>query len=83
MDKIEEKLLSISNASLVKKLEDEWSTLETLLDDLTNKMNNQKSDADKLKKTLSQAENLFAKPVQVRKKSSFDIRQLLFRVRFG
>lgn len=83
MDKIEEKLLSISNNSLVKKLEDEWSTLETLLDDLTNKMNNQKSDAEKLKKTLSQAENLFTKPVQVRKKSSFDIRQLLFRVRFG
>jgi len=50
MDKIEERLLSISNTWLVKRLEDERSTLETLLNDLTNKINNRKSDTDKLKK---------------------------------
>lgn len=83
MEKIEERLLTISNDWQVKKLEEEWATLETLKEDLTSKLNNQKSDANNLKKTLSQAECLFTKPVQMRKKSSYELRQLLFRVRFS
>lgn len=83
MDQIETKLLSISNNMLVKKFEDEWSTLETLHQDLSSKIDNQKQDIKNLQQILNQAEHLCTKPVEMRKESNFEIRQLLFRVRFG
>lgn len=83
MEKIEEKILSISNEWLTKKMEEEWSTLETLQEDLLRKINNQKEDEDNIEETLSQIECIITDPVGMRKNSNYEIRQLLFMVRFG
>lgn len=83
MNKIEEKILSVSNEGLIRKLETEWATLETLYEDLEKKMKYQKSDEDNLEETLSQIEYMFTDPVGMRKKSNYEIRQLLLMVRFG
>ncbi|THV60743.1 zinc ribbon domain-containing protein [Chryseobacterium candidae] len=83
MDKIEHKILSISNESLIKKLEMERATLETLKGDLEEKMNHKRNDKENLESILSQTEYLFTDPVGMRKKSNYEIRQSLFMVRFG
>lgn len=64
-------------------MEEEWATLETLQQDLVNRMKNQKEDEDNIEETLSQTEFIFTEPVQIWKNSSYEIRQLLFMVRFG
>ncbi len=83
MDKIEHKILSVSNENLIKKLEIEWATLETLKEDVEKKMNRERNDKENLECILSQTEYLFTDPVGMRKKSNYEIRQLLFMVRFG
>ncbi|MET3539045.1 hypothetical protein [Chryseobacterium limigenitum] len=83
MDKIEHKILSVSNENLIKKLEIEWATLETLKEDIEKKMNHEKNDKQNLESILSQTEYLFTDPVGMWKKSNYEIRQLLFMVRFG
>lgn len=83
MKKIEEKLLVINHEWLIKKLEDERTQLEILHDDLKSKIKQQKNNEENLKKTLSQADFIFTEPVEVRKKSRYEIRQLLFRVWFS
>lgn len=83
MKKIEEKILFISNDALTKKLEDERSTLEVLQGDFIKKMNPQQNEEDDLETILLQAETIFTNPVGMRKEGNFEIRQLLFRVRFA
>lgn len=83
MDKIEHKILSVSNENLIKKLEIEWATLETLKEDVEKKMNHKKNDKENLESILSQTEYLFTDPVGMWKKSNYEIRQLVFMVRFG
>lgn len=83
MDNIENKILSVSNENLIKKLEMEWATLETLKEDIERKMNYGKSNKENLESVLSQTEYLFTNPVGMRKKSNYELRQLLFMVRFG
>lgn len=83
MDKIEHKILSISNESLIKKLEMERATLETLKGDVEEKMNHKRDDRENLESILSQTEYLFTDPVGMRKNSNYEIRQSLFMVRFG
>lgn len=83
MKKIEDKVLSITNERLTKKLEDEWSTLEALQHDLQNRMVNQKNDINTIRNTFSQAELLFTNPVKFWKNSQYEIRQLLIMVWFG
>ena len=83
MKKIEDKVLSITNEGLIKKLEDERATLEELQKTLKNNMTNQKSSQDNIKNTFLQAESIFTDPVKKRKESNFKMRQLLTLVRFG
>ncbi len=83
MKKIEEKVLSISNERLSQQLEDEWSALDTLQEDIKRKIDNQKNEVFDIEKALSQAEYLFTNPEEMREKSNFEIRQLLFKVWFG
>lgn len=83
MEKIEEKILSISNEWLTKKMESEWSVLETLQEDLLRKINHQQEDEDHIEETLSQIECIITNPLGMRKNSNYEIRQLLFMVRFG
>ncbi len=83
MKKIEDKVLSITNEGLIKKLEDERATLEELQKTLKNNMTNQKSSQDNIKNTFLQAESIFTDPVKKRKESNFEMRQLLTLVRFG
>ena len=82
-EKIEDKVLSITNEGLIKKLEDERATLEELQKTLKNNMTNQKSSQDNIKNTFLQAESIFTDPVKKRKESNFEMRQLLTLVRFG
>lgn len=63
MDKIENKILSISNENLIKKLEMEWAILETLKEDVEQKMNHKRNDKENLESILSQTEFLFTNPV--------------------
>ncbi len=83
MDKIESKILTLSNEALISKLETERATLETLKGDLENKMNNKESNEENLESVLSQTEYMFTDPVGAWKKSNYEIRQLLCMVRFG
>ena len=83
MKKIEDKVLSITNEGLIKKLEDERATLEELQKTLKNNMTNQKSSQDNIKNTFLQAESIFTDPVKKRKESNFEMRQLLTLGRFG
>lgn len=83
MKKIEDKVLSITNEWLTKKLEDEWSTLQALQYDLQNRMVSQKNDINTIRNTFSQAELLFTNPVKLWKNSQYEIRQLLIMVWFG
>lgn len=83
MEKIEEKILSISNPWLTQKMEQEWSSLDTLKEDLIRKMKNQKDDEDNIEQTLSQTEYIFTEPVQMWRNSNYELRQLLFMVWFG
>jgi len=83
MGKIENKVLSVSNEGLIKKLEEEWSILETLQKEIKKKIENYKNEKIDFEKIISQAEFLFTHPEEMRKKSNFEIRQLLFRVWFG
>ncbi len=83
MKKIEDKVLSITNEGLIKKLEDERATLEELQKTLKNNITNQKSSQDNIKNTFLQAESIFTDPVKKRKESNFEMRQLLTLVRFG
>ena len=83
MEKIEEKILSVSNEWLTKKMEQEWSALETLQDDLIRSMKNQKDDEDNIEQILSQTECIFTKPAEMWRNSNFEIRQLLFMVWFA
>lgn len=83
MKKIEEKVLSVSHEGLIKKMEEERALLETLQDEVQRKMKNQKSSADNFEKVLAQTEPMFVNPIKMRKKSNFELRQLLSMVRFG
>lgn len=64
-------------------MEAEWSLLETLQEDLMRKITHQKEDEDSIGETLSQIECIITDPVGMRKNSNYEIRQLLFMVRFG
>ena len=64
-------------------MEAEWSLLETLQEDLLRKINHQKDDEHHIEETLSQIECIITNPVEMRKNSNYEIRQLLFMVRFG
>ena len=64
-------------------MEKEWATLETLQQDLIKRMKNQKEDEDNIEETLSQTEFIFTEPAKIWKNSTYEIRQLLFMVRFG
>lgn len=64
-------------------MEAEWSVLETLQEDLMRKIKNQKEDEDSIGETLSQIECIITDPVGMRKNSNYEIRQLLFMVRFA
>ncbi len=83
MSKIEEKIVTITNDQLSKKLEDEWSSLQTIKEVIEDKINNKRSDEYDITTTLSQIEPLFTDPVAMRENSKFDIRQLLFMVWFS
>lgn len=83
MKKIEDKVITINNEGLILKLEGEWSALETLQKDLMKKINHPEDDKINLEKTLSEAEYIFTDPEGIWKNSNFEIRQSLFRVRFG
>lgn len=83
MEKIEEKILSITNEWLLQKMEQEWSALDTLQEDLIRKMNNQKDAEDNIEQIISQTECIFTQPVQMWRNYDYEIRQLLFMVRFG
>lgn len=64
-------------------MEQEWSSLDTLKEDLIRKMKNQKNDEDNIEQTLSQTEYIFTEPVQMWRNSNYELRQLLFMVWFG
>ena len=64
-------------------MEQEWSALDTLQEDLIRKMNNQKDAEDNIEQILSQTEYIFTQPVQMWRNCDYEIRQLLFMVRFG
>lgn len=64
-------------------MEQEWSSLDTLKEDLIRKMKNQKDDEDNIEQTLSQTEYIFTEPVQMWRNSNYELRQLLFMVWFG
>lgn len=83
MKKIEDKVITINNEGLIQKLEGERSALETLQKDLIKKINHPEDDKINLEKTLSEAEYIFTDPEGIWKNSNFEIRQSLFRVRFG
>lgn len=68
---------------MTKKLEDEWSTLEALQQDLQDRMTTQKKDSNTIKATFSQAELLITNPVKKWKTSQYEIRQSLIMVWFG
>ena len=83
MKSIENKVLTITNEGLIKRLEEEWSTLETLKDELLKKMKNHKNSEDAFEITLSQSEPMFTSPAIMWENSNFEIRQLLTMVWFG
>lgn len=83
MKKIEEKILAVSNEALIKKLEEERAVLSTLKEQIKINMNNQQNDEDNFEQLLAQSEPIFVKPVQMWRKSNFELRQLLSKVRFG
>ncbi|WP_312090934.1 hypothetical protein [Chryseobacterium sp.] len=64
-------------------MEQEWSALETLQDDLIRKMKNQQDDEDNIEQTLYQTEYIFTKPAEMWRNSNYEIRQLLFMVWFS
>ena len=64
-------------------MEEEWSALEGLKEDLENKATAQTNDEENFEITLSFAELLFTDPVDFRKNSNYEIRQSLFMVWFG
>ncbi len=83
MKKIEDKILSISNEKLIQQLENDWSTLETMKEDIEMKITNHNKESIDFEKMITEAEFLFTNPVQKREKSNYELRQLLFRVWFG
>ena len=83
MKKIEDKILSITNEWLIKRLEDEWSTLEDSQKKLKNKLTSKKNDEDSIKATFLQAELLFTDPVKMWRNSNFETRQLMTMVWFS
>lgn len=83
MKKIEDRVLSVSNDTFIKRLEEERSLLDTLQNDIKGKMKNQKNHGDNFEHLLAQTEPMFVNPVLMRKKSNFELRQLLTMVRFG
>lgn len=83
MNKIEAKILFVSKEALIKKMEDEWSALETLKNDLQKKLLNKNEDSDDILELLNNVEPIFIKPVEMWKNHDYAIRQLLFGVRFG
>ena len=83
MKKIEDKLLFVSKETLIKKMEDEWSALETLEKNLQNRILNKNEKNEDVLTLISNVEPLFTKPVEMWKDHDYAIRQLLFGVRFG
>lgn len=83
MKKIEDKLLSITNEGLITRLDQEWSSLETIQDDIERKINRDENDGDDFETILSQIESIFTNPFLMWKNGNFEIRQLLSMVRFG
>ena len=80
---IEDKILSVSNEGLIKKLEEEWSALETMYKDWKQKLNSVGNSEKDLEKIVSQAESIFTRPLEIRKKGNFELRQLLSMVWFS
>ncbi len=83
MKTIENKILSISNEGLIKKLEEERSALETMYKDWKKKLNSDGNNDQDLEKIVSQAESIFTRPLEIRKKGNFELRQLLSMVWFS
>jgi hypothetical protein len=83
MSKIEEKILTITNDQLSKRLEEERSDLQTAKELIQDKIDNKRSDEYDIETTLSQIEPMFTDPVAMRENSNYDIRQLLIMVWFS
>ncbi|NMR34920.1 hypothetical protein HIO71_12060 [Chryseobacterium aquaticum] len=64
-------------------MEQEWSALDTLQEDLITKMKNQQGDEDNIEQILSQTECIFTKPAEMWRNSNYEIRQSLFMVWFA
>ncbi len=83
MKKIEQKVVLVSNEGLIKKLEEEWTLLNTLQDEVKNKMKNNKTSQDNFDTILKQVKPMFINPLKIWKTSNFELKQLLSMVRFG
>ena len=83
MKKIENKVLAVTNEWLIKKLEEERSTLEAIYQEVKYQMTHHKKNDENFETTLSQAEYIFTQPLKLWKNSNYEIRQSLFMVWFG
>lgn len=83
MSKIEDKILNITNEQLILKLETEWGDLKESKHLIEDKIANKHSDDFDISTTLSQIEPIFTDPVAIWLDSEYEMRQLLFMVRFG
>ena len=83
MKKIENKVLCVTNEWLIKKLEEERSTLESVYQEIKHKMASWNNNHQDLENTLSEAEYIFTQPLKLWKNSNYEIKQLLFMVWFG
>ena len=83
IEKVKQKIVTTYNEQLSKELEDDWVKLCAIRDTIDDRINNKKSDEYDIQKTLDAIEPIFTDPVRMRENSNYEIRQLLFRVRFG
>lgn len=83
ISKIEDKIFTVNNEKLIQKLEEERANLDHNKDIIIDKIANKKGDEYDINTTLDQIEPIFTKPVEIRKNSNYEIRQLLSMVRFS